>query len=136
MHTTDNYNSPYVNGFNQSDFLLDPYTYDYLNSSYQRNQDPPVSYEGQHTADVLAEKVFGFLHDALEAKHPFFLGVAPVSPHSDVIVKDPYDFLAVATVGPPIPLSRHSHLFQNVKVPRTKNFNPDKVCYSQLERPF
>jgi len=28
-HTVDNYHSPYVKGFNGSDFLLDPYTYEY-----------------------------------------------------------------------------------------------------------
>ncbi|KAL2003750.1 hypothetical protein VTN02DRAFT_2386 [Thermoascus thermophilus] len=123
-HTVDNYNSPHVAGFNGSDFLLDPYTYSYLNATYQRNHDPPVSYEGQHTADVLAEKALGFLDDAIAGGRPFFLAIAPVSPHSNV---DPSD--ADSKHGPkmtePIPAERHRHLFQDVKVPRTDHFNPD-----------
>lgn len=124
-HTVDNYHSPFVNGFNGSDFLLDPFTYSYLNSTYQRNQDPPVSYEGHHTTDVITEKALGFLEDALEGDRPFFVTVAPVAPHSDVT-------LGRATTGgipvmtAPVPLERHEHLFQDVKVPRRKNFNPDE----------
>ncbi len=45
-HTVLNYHAPYVKGWTGSDFLLDPYTYSYLNSSFQRNTDAPVSYEG------------------------------------------------------------------------------------------
>lgn len=32
----------------------------------------------------------------------------------------------VADFGPPIPLERHAHLFNDTKVPRTENFNPRK----------
>jgi arylsulfatase A-like enzyme len=120
-HTVDNYNSPYVTGFNGSDFLLDPYTYSYLNSTYQRNHDPPVSYEGHNTADVIAEKAFGFLDDAIAEQHPFFLAIAPITPHSNL---DP----GSAKMTAPIPTERHKHLFKDVKVPRTKHFNPDAVC--------
>ncbi|KAF2008124.1 arylsulfatase-like protein [Amniculicola lignicola CBS 123094] len=126
-HTTENYHSPYVNGFNGSDFLLDPFTYQYLNSSYQRGRDPPVRYEGQHTIDILSEKAYGFLEDAIKEDAPFFLGIAPVAPHSNVAfekldgpIEDP-----AAVFSPPIPAKRHEHLFKDVKVPRTENFNPD-----------
>jgi arylsulfatase A-like enzyme len=134
-HTTDNYNQPFPNGWTQSDFLLDPYTYDYLNASYQRNQDPPVSYEGQHTMDVLAYKALGFLDDAVKDDKPFFLGVAPVAPHSNVVFRDGWDdwddpqdvpIADVVNITPPIPATRHAKLFQGLKVPRTPNFNPDK----------
>lgn len=126
-HTIFNYDAPFVNGLNASDFLLDPFTYSYLNSSYQRNRDPPISYEGQYTQDVLAEKAYGFLDDALAAKGPFFLTVAPVSPHSNVEIHDATDFFANVSFGPPIPLPKHKHLFKDVKVPRTAHFNPDNV---------
>lgn len=124
-HTVDNYHSPHVNGFNGSDFLLDPYTYSYLNSTYQRNQDAPVSYEGYHTTDVITKKALGFLDDALEGERPFFLTVAPVAPHSDV---NPGRALAgeIPIMTAPIPLERHEHLFKDVKVPRNENFNPDE----------
>jgi arylsulfatase A-like enzyme len=128
-HTTDNYHSPHVAGWTNSDFLLDPYTYDYLNSTYQRGHEPPVSYEGQHTVDVLARKAYGFLSDALVAKDPFFLAIAPVAPHSNVQLKEIWENstdIEKATFSPPIPAKRHEHLFKDVKVPRTPNFNPEK----------
>lgn len=128
-HTVDNYNSPHVAGWNGSDFLLDPYTYSYLNSSYQRNYDPPVSYEGQHTVDILTEKAYDFLADAVSHDRPFFLGVAPVAPHSNVEIVGPVDGMAPIegkTFSPPVPAERHKHLFKDMKVPRTDNFNPDE----------
>ncbi|CEL03708.1 hypothetical protein ASPCAL04854 [Aspergillus calidoustus] len=124
-HTVDNYHSPHVNGFNGSDFLLDPYTYSYLNSTYQRNQDAPVSYEGRHTIEVITEKALGFLDDALAGERPFFLTVAPVAPHSNV---DPgaVDAVVPPVMTEPIPLDRHKDLFDGVTVPRTEHFNPDE----------
>ncbi|KAJ5108211.1 hypothetical protein N7456_004886 [Penicillium angulare] len=125
-HTVDNYHSPHVNGFNGSDFLLDPYTYSYLNSTYQRNHDDPVSYEGEHTTDVITRKALGFLEDALEGDRPFFVTVAPAAPHSNVDPTSIVDRKKGITMSAPIPLDRHKHLFQDVKVPRTANFNPDE----------
>jgi len=133
-HTVENYHSPYPAGWNASDFLLDPYTYSYLNASYQRNQDEPVSYEGQHTVDVLAKKALGFLDDAAASTsdRPFFLGIAPVAPHSnvqaDLFSHDPDDLDDIDNIvafTPPIPAERHAHLFPDAKVPRTPHFNPD-----------
>jgi arylsulfatase A-like enzyme len=131
-HTVENYDAPFAAGWNASDFLLDPYTYMYLNATYQRNQDPPVSYEGRHTVDVLAEKANGFLEDAAKGDRPFFLGIAPVAPHSNVKaalfddpIDDPGDVDKRLAFTPPIPAKRHEHLFEDAKVPRTPNFNPD-----------
>lgn len=124
-HTVDNYHNPHVNGFNGSDFLMDPYTYSYMNSTYQRHREAPVSYEGRHTMDVITEKALGFLDDALEGERPFFVVAAPVAPHSNVDPRDLENGEIVMTA--PIPLERHAHLFQDVKVPRTPHFNPDKV---------
>lgn len=129
-HTIENYHSPHVKGFNGSDFLLDPYTYSYRNSTYQRNHDPPVSHEGEHTTDVITGKALGFLEDALEGDRPFFLTVAPVAPHSNI---DPSVLQGGrVTMTAPIPLMRHEHLFEDVKVPRTDNFNPDNVSLPSL----
>ncbi|KAF9889507.1 hypothetical protein FE257_007217 [Aspergillus nanangensis] len=122
-HSVDTYNSPFIKGFNGSDFLLDPYTYSYYNSTYQRNHDEPKSYAGQYTTDVITEKGLGFLNDALEGDRPFFLTVAPIAPHSNI------DPAVSMSDGPtimeaPISAPRHEHLFKDVKVPRTANFNP------------
>ncbi|OQE29547.1 hypothetical protein PENSTE_c002G05447 [Penicillium steckii] len=43
-HSLEYYNRPHAAGFNGSDFVLDLYTYDYLNATYQRNHNHPVSY--------------------------------------------------------------------------------------------
>ncbi|KAG0645633.1 Arylsulfatase [Hyphodiscus hymeniophilus] len=55
-HTVENWNSPHPSGWTSSDFLLDPYTYSYLNATFQRNEHPPVSHEGEYSTDVLAGK--------------------------------------------------------------------------------
>ncbi|KAF1849200.1 arylsulfatase-like protein [Cucurbitaria berberidis CBS 394.84] len=125
-HTVDNYHSPFVNGFTGSDFLLDPYTYQYLNSTYQRNKDAPVRHEGEHTTELLARKTYDFLNDAVKEERPFFLTVAPVAPHSNVKFRSTEGIIDdnVAEFSPPIPLGRHEHLFNDAKVPRTENFNP------------
>lgn len=129
-HTVENYNAPFPAGWNASDFLLDPYTYMYLNASFQRNQDAPVSYEGQHSVDVLADKALGFLDEAAGGDRPFFLGIAPVAPHSNVQAglfesPDAGDISTIRAFAPPIPAKRHEHLFADVRIPRTPNFNPD-----------
>lgn len=123
-HTVDNYDKPFPKGWNHSDFLVDPYTYSYLNSSYQRDGEPPRSYEGEYSPDILAAKALGFLEDAAKASRqeggrPFFVGIAPVAPHSNS------ENAGVGTVfGPPIPAKRHENLFPDIQVPRTANFNP------------
>ena len=133
----DNYNNPFPAGWTGSDFLLDPFTYSYLNATFQRNRDPPQSYEGHYSTDVVAEKTFSFLEDAVVAEHPFFLATAPVAPHSnmDWIPAAPTDDGdAVANgkglSGFPIAAKRHEYLFPDAKIPRHANFNPDEVCRS------
>lgn len=132
-HTVNNYHSPHAAGWTGSDFLLDPFTYRYLNATFQRNFDKPVSYGGFYSTDVVAEKTRGFLDDAItsleDENKPFFLTVAPIAPHSDVIIRREIINGKVtakgATQAPPIPAHRHKHLFEDVVVPRTPNFNPD-----------
>ncbi|KAF7196133.1 Arylsulfatase [Pseudocercospora fuligena] len=127
----DNYASPHAAGWTGSEFLLDPYTYEYLNATFQRNHDPPVSYEGQYSTDVLANKSFEFLADGLDAYKasgkPFFLTIAPTAPHSNVHMNTAIDgnfSEGSNTQSPPISAERHAHLFKDVIVPRTPHFNP------------
>lgn len=84
----------------------------------------------------MADKALGFLDDAVKEDKPFFLGIAPIAPHSNVNasvllpVKGPDDKVPVSddVFRKSIPESakRHEPLFQDVKVPRTENFNPDQ----------
>ena len=132
-HTVENYNEPFPAGWTGSDFLLDPFTYSYLNSTWQRNTDPPVSHEGDYTTDVISQKAKGFLKDAVETEDPFFLAIAPVAPHSNVEVDHGTQITPDAPfkVTPPIAAERHKDLFKNVQIPRTEHFNPDKVMTSR-----
>ncbi|KAI1822899.1 Arylsulphatase [Xylaria intraflava] len=127
-HTIYNYNTPRPGGFTGSDFLLDPYTYQYLNSTFQRNGDDPRSYEGEYSTDVMAEKAYAFLDDAVhELKDkPFFLTVAPVGPHSNVVAEESSTGAFSTYFSEPIAAERHQHLFEGVTVPRTESFNPDR----------
>ncbi|TEA12122.1 Arylsulfatase [Colletotrichum sidae] len=129
-HTVDNYDSPHAAGWTGSDFLLDPYTYSYFNATFQRNKDAPVSHEGEYSTGVLAGKALGFLDDAVAEDKPFFLGIAPIAPHSNVpsntVDEGVPDGKRAGFATPPIPAARHAHLFPDVVVPRTENFNPDK----------
>ncbi|KAK7752482.1 hypothetical protein SLS62_005635 [Diatrype stigma] len=133
-HTVDNYNSPFPAGWSGSDFLLDPFTYSYLNSTYQRNQDPPVSHEGEYSVDVLAQKTYDFLDDAVSSDRPFFLVASPVAPHGNVegnlnAVGDLREMKSAPggiRFGAPVAAERHQDLFKDAKIPRTDNFNPDE----------
>ncbi|CAK7213426.1 hypothetical protein SBRCBS47491_001792 [Sporothrix bragantina] len=119
-HNVDNYNAPYAGGFNGSDFILDPFTYEYYRAFMSRNGAPPVSYEGQYSPDVTAEKAYGFLEEATQHDEPWFLTIAPIAPHGDMRQALPF------RADMPRYHPRHAHLFKNYKIPRTKNFNPEK----------
>jgi N-acetylglucosamine-6-sulfatase len=97
----------------------------------QRNQDKPVSYEGQYSTDVVREKGIQFLEDAHAAGKPFFLGIAPIAPHVQTV---PPGHTEEQYPKHPIPAKRHDGLFADEIVPRTKNFNPNQVSIDKLSR--
>ncbi|CAG7977881.1 unnamed protein product [Penicillium salamii] len=119
-HTEDNYNDPYVRGFNGSDFLLDPYTYRYWYARMTRNGAPPVKYDGNYSTDVIAEKASGFIDEAVKQDRPWMLTVAPNAPHSN----GSHDSTRNANwFGEPEFAPRHADLFKDVKAPRDESFN-------------
>ncbi|KAF5647906.1 arylsulfatase [Fusarium sp. NRRL 52700] len=124
-HTIKNYNSPYPAGWTGTNFLLDPGTYDYLNPIYQHNQEPPVQHKGVHTSDLISKYAHELLKEAIDSENPFFVAIAPVAPHSNVNLRRQPGKPSAPLMTIPIPLERHTHLFEGVKVPRTENFNPD-----------
>ena len=129
--SVENYNDPFPAGWTGSDFLLDPYTYCYNNSTFQRNQEEPISRGGEYSGDVVTEKAHGFLETALSryksSGTPFFMTVAPVAPHGTVCPRVNDTVYRAA----PIPADRHKHLFKDSIVPRTSNFNPDQASGAQ-----
>jgi N-acetylglucosamine-6-sulfatase len=145
-HSIFTYDNPRINGWNGSDcmysfdlivkllhvlirpVLIDPGTYVFYNSTMARNHEPYRNLPGEYSTDLVANAAVGFLDDAIAASdRPFFLGVAPIAPHSETIVSSP-----PARFEPPVPAKRHEHLFENVTVPRTPNFNPDTVSQFNL----
>ncbi|KAL5316375.1 hypothetical protein ACEPPN_015420 [Leptodophora sp. 'Broadleaf-Isolate-01'] len=124
-HSTENYNQPFPAGFTGSEFLLDPYTYQYYNPGFQRNKDPPVVYPGNYSTDLVAQKAFGFLDDAVNSGSPFFLAIAPIAPHANVNVTFNANGTSTVLTSGPMPAIKYQSLFPDAVVPRTKNFNPD-----------
>ena len=104
--------------------LIDPATYTFYNASMARNNDTYRFLPGQYSTDLVAKAAVGFLDDGIAgvSERPFFLGVAPIAPHSESPRVS-----GVVQFKPPVPAKRHEHLFPNAKVPRTPGFNPDKV---------
>ncbi|KAJ6036000.1 hypothetical protein N7540_000279 [Penicillium herquei] len=127
-HSVNNYDDPVPAGFTNSDFLLDPFTYNYLNSTFQRKGEQPKSYEGRYSTDIVAQKAQDLLQDAVADGKPFFLTIAPIAPHGNIYMNRSSSGLGKEPMlghSAPVSAERHEHLFQDVKVPRTENFNPD-----------
>jgi N-acetylglucosamine-6-sulfatase len=104
--------------------LIDPGTYTYYNTIWQAGFDPPVSRPGEYSTDIVAGTALEFIDEAYKAKDPFFIGIAPIAPHSQVQV---IPGTLLAYFQPPVPAIRHQSLFPGVKIPREQNFNPDTV---------
>ncbi|KAH0529504.1 hypothetical protein TsFJ059_004240 [Trichoderma semiorbis] len=118
-HTIYNYDSPHVSGYTQSNFFLDPFTYQYYNVSTTKNGAPPTNPVGKYSTDIVAESANEFLDHALQDDSPFFITLAPIAPHA---------LVGEGSLGgfdPPQVAERHEGLFPEYKIPRTPNFNPD-----------
>jgi N-acetylglucosamine-6-sulfatase len=87
-----------------------------------RNGGPPVSYKGQYSPDVTAEKAYGFLEEATQHPEPWFLAISPIAPHSNIKLEPKEEYEATM----PKYAERHAHLFKEYKIPRDSNFNPEK----------
>ncbi|KAM0547520.1 hypothetical protein ACHAPJ_010393 [Fusarium lateritium] len=120
FHTVDNYNQPFAKGFNGSDFLLDPYTYQYWNGKISHNGEEPISLAGQYSTDVIAERAVSWLGEALEADQPFFLTVSPIAPHSNWVIDVERD---LSYLEEPKSAPRHQDLFKDYVIPRDPSFN-------------
>lgn len=120
FHSVDNYDAPYARGFNGSDFLLDPFTYQYYNAKMTHNGEEPVSYAGQYSTDVISQKANAWLDDALTHEDPFFLTIAPIAPHSNWIIEPEKN---LSYLLEPLAADRHKHLFENYVIPRDESYN-------------
>ena len=112
--------------------LLDPYTYRYYNATLQRNKEPPKSFPGEYNTDLISDRAIGFLEEAAAGDAPFFIGVMPIGPHTETVVPEHPGENDLPIFLPPVPAERHKDLYQGVKIPRTDNFNPEKVSLTNL----
>ncbi|KAB8268617.1 alkaline-phosphatase-like protein [Aspergillus minisclerotigenes] len=118
-HNVNNYmNGLKEMGLDGHDFMIDPGTYQYTNTTLQHNFDKPKSYPGVYATDLLANKSMAWIDDAAKAKKPFFLAINPVNPHNN------YQWGKGWTK--PVPAKRHEGTFPDAKVPRSVSFNPDR----------
>jgi N-acetylglucosamine-6-sulfatase len=73
-----------------------------------RNHEPYRNSPGEYSTNLVASTALGFLDDAIAASdRPFFIGVAPIAPHSETITN-----LPPARFEPPVPAKRHEHLLR------------------------
>ncbi|KAI8073302.1 alkaline-phosphatase-like protein [Gongronella butleri] len=115
-----NYNNPIPRGFDYQEQLVDPFTYIYDRPVFSINGEKPVFYKDQYQTDVIHAKAVRALKNQENTDKPFFLWVAPMAPHSNFAFEEGPGIVTT----PPISAARHAHLFKDVKVPRTPNFNP------------
>ncbi|EGX89205.1 arylsulfatase precursor [Cordyceps militaris CM01] len=108
------YQSPPPSGWNRSDFLLDPNTYVYNNAYFTLDNKKWQAFPGEYSTDLIAKRSLEFLKEGIDTQKPFFIGVAPIAPHSEL----------TDTFREPVPAARHQDLFADAQVPRNKNFNP------------
>lgn len=51
-----------------------------------RNHDPYKNLPGEYSTDLVANAAVDFLEEAIAASdRPFFIGVAPIAPHSETV---------------------------------------------------
>ncbi|EPQ30903.1 uncharacterized protein PFL1_01801 [Pseudozyma flocculosa PF-1] len=119
-NTLTNAQSVAVHGFNRSEILLDPHTYAFTNATYSVDGGPPENRPGEYSTDHIRDVGLSMLDEAVKSDQPFFVGIAPIGPHAELLPADKSVFL------PPVSAPRHAHLFPDATIPRTPSFNPDR----------
>ena len=114
---------------NHLSFLLEPYTYQYFNTVFTNGPNEPLLYDlTTHTTDLTEAKTLAFLDDAAKSGRPWFMMVAPLSPHVELLGTNnqakPNVSYGPGILNPPVPQPKYANAFPGAKVPRTPNFNP------------
>lgn len=100
--------------------MLKPGIYDYLNTSWAKNNGPWESFPGEHAIDITTRNALDMLETAVYDGKPFFMTVAPAVPHVGINSTTETPYL-------PIPQSKWADAFSDAKVPRTPNWNPEQA---------
>ncbi|KAK4057072.1 hypothetical protein OIO90_001972 [Microbotryomycetes sp. JL221] len=120
----NNYKTLPAQGFTESEFLLDPFTYDYWNATFSYNNAKTNKYINQYSTDVVADKGLRMLDSATKDDKPFFVAIAPIGPHFHVnssLNANPRLF------DVPIPAPRHEGMFADYTLNHdSPAFNPEQ----------
>ena len=118
-NTVANWKTSPVLGFNRSKLLSDPDTYLYNNASFAIDGAEIRQYSGNYSTDLIRDFSLEYLDEAASSGKPFFMGIAPIAPHSQTIVNKNR-----TVFQDPVPAQRHEHLFNDQVAPRKASFNP------------
>ncbi|KAI0514728.1 arylsulfatase [Xylaria bambusicola] len=134
--TAAGYNAEYIgkimNGYNTANYAqrpagwthiqtaVDQYTYEYNNVVFSLDGETPVSYPGYHQSDVIRAMSLDRIEELSTQDKPFFLGIAPTSPHMEL-----------GGGKWPVPPVRYENEFPGLKAPRTANWNPNDTYQQQ-----
>ena len=99
-------------GWDFTDILTAPFIYNFNKPVLSQNGERPIIYEGWHQTDVLRIKALENLEWMTNQQKPFYLEIAPASPH--VLIGG----------NPTVPLARHQFHFPGATAPRLPNYNP------------
>ncbi|KAK5625868.1 hypothetical protein RRF57_001584 [Xylaria bambusicola] len=127
---------PYIgkimNGYNTANYAqrpagwthiqtaVDQYTYEYNNVVFSLDGNTPVSYPGYHQSDVIRAMSVDRIEELSAQDKPFFLGIAPTSPHMEP-----------GGGKWPVPPVRYKDKFPDLKAPRAANWNPNDTYQQQ-----
>ncbi|KAI8628092.1 arylsulfatase [Xylariaceae sp. FL1651] len=118
-YNTANYGQ-WPKGWTHIDTLVDDYTYEYNNVVMSANGQTPIAYHGYHQSDVLRAKAVDRIEYLSSQGKPFFLGIAPTTPHVEL-----------GGGKWPVPPVRYEDEFPDIKAPRSVNWNPDDAYQQQ-----
>lgn len=100
-------------GWDWTDILTGPYIYNFEHVVTSENGDNPLYYKGWHQIDVLRLKALNRIEAFTSQDQPFYLEVAPASPH------------VLPGGWPTVPPLRYNDSFPNLQAPRLPNWNPN-----------
>lgn len=107
------------------DLLVGPKVYQYNDPSFQhiennhwQNPGKVIDQPGNYSTNKVGEYAFGYLRDALSHDDPFFVGIAPITPHVET---------GKPNKGPPVPAKKYKGTLPNVNVPSSGNFKSTNV---------
>lgn len=115
-------------GWTEADLLVGGKTYQYYDPPFQHidakhpfNDPAKVKdFRGNYSTDQVAEYAYGYLNKAIKQDDPFFVGIAPITCHTQVGNNpDPQ--------GPPVPSKKYKDTRPNASIPDSDNYNSPNV---------